>query len=82
MLLNFFVRCCGFGDGVDIRLGCSNGIISASGPIRVRRMGKKKRPFIEPITSTLSSIQKKCRTINSIGDVESMKTASIDVIVP
>ncbi len=61
-------RCVG-GDGVDMRSECSSGISSAAGPIRLRRMGKKNRPLITPITITASSSQKKWRTMNSNGEV-------------
>lgn len=70
------------GDGVDIRSGCSNGINSASGPIKLSNMGKKKRPFTTPIIMTANRSQKKWRTMNSNGDVDNIKTANNDVNVP
>lgn len=72
----------GGGDGVDMRLGLSSGITSAPGPIRLSSIGKKKSPFIAPIKSTESKSQRKWRTINSNGDVDSMSTANTDVKTP
>lgn len=81
VLLERLCRCVG-GDGVDIRSACSSGTSSAAGPIRLSKIGKKNSPLITPIIMTAKRSQKKCRTINSNGDVYSITTARIDVKVP
>lgn len=70
----------GGGDGVDIRLAYCKGMISAPGPTRLSRIGKKNRPLMAPMTSTDSNSQKKCRTTNSNDEVDSIRTASIEVM--
>lgn len=70
----------GGGDGVDIRLAYSRGMISAPGPTKLSKIGKKNRPLMAPITRTESNSQKKCRTTNSKDDVDSIRTARMEVI--
>uniref|UniRef100_A0A182QPW9 Uncharacterized protein n=1 Tax=Anopheles farauti TaxID=69004 RepID=A0A182QPW9_9DIPT len=72
----------GGGDGVEMRFACCSGMISAPGPTRLSRIGKKNSPFTAPITFADSSSQKKWLTTNSNEDVESMRMASADVTTP
>jgi hypothetical protein len=67
---------------VMVLIYAPDGINSASGPIKLSNMGKKKSPFTTPIIMTANRSQKKWRTMNSNGDVDNIKTANNDVNVP
>uniref|UniRef100_A0A182LZ31 Uncharacterized protein n=1 Tax=Anopheles culicifacies TaxID=139723 RepID=A0A182LZ31_9DIPT len=72
----------GGGEGVEMRFAYCSGMISAPGPTKLSRIGKKNSPLKAPIRIAESSNQKKCRTTNSNEDVESIKMASADVTTP
>lgn len=78
-----FERLCRWtgGDGVDIRSENSSGTSSAAGPTKLSSTGKKNKPFMTPIIMTANSNQKKCRTINSNGDMYNIIMDTNDVTV-